>query len=186
MGEHKDVNLQAGDKINLYDKSRAKNHVFHVFEEPDGDRSWYSIQDKDGEDIFDTGEFLTGDMVDDALHGKPILVDDLDGNDPEIDHLMEDSDVKDYADLDETVFGVHNFEYQDVAGRTHNISSEDGEIYHHEVSDPTLEEHYQLTNIERNGKEIYNAKQAQKERAADREARQKEIDKVLNDPELPF
>lgn len=46
MGKHKDVNLQAGDKINLYDKSRDKNHVFHVFEEPDGDRSWYSIQDK--------------------------------------------------------------------------------------------------------------------------------------------
>lgn len=88
MGKHKDVNLQAGDKINLYDKSRDKNHVFHVFEEPDGDRSWYSIQDKDGEDVLDTGEFLTGDMVDDALHGKAILVDELDGNDPEIDHLM--------------------------------------------------------------------------------------------------
>lgn len=183
MGEHKDVNLQAGDKINLYDKSRDKNHVFHVFEEPDGDRSWYSIQDKDGEDVLDTGEFLTGDMVDDALHGKPILVDELDENDPEIDHLMEDSDVKDYADFDD---GGHAFEYQDVAGRTHNISSDDGEKYYHEVSDPTLEEHYQLTNIERNGKEIYNAKQAQKERAADREARQKEIDKVLDDPELPF
>ena len=132
MGKHKDVNLQAGDKINLYDKSRDKNHVFHEFEEPDGDRSWYSIQDKDGEDIFDTGEFLTGDMVDDALHGKAILVDELDGNDPEIDHLMEDDDAKDYADFDD---GGHDFEYQDVAGRTHNISSEDGEIYHHEVSD---------------------------------------------------
>ena len=33
MADKKGIQLQAGDKINLYDKSRDGNHAFHVYQE---------------------------------------------------------------------------------------------------------------------------------------------------------
>lgn len=161
---HKDVKLAPGDKVNVYDKSRDKNHAFHVYTEPDGNNTWYSVQDKDG------------------------LVDP---DDPLIKDLAERSDVTDRAEEDPaaSAAGAHEYQFTDRTGLKHDLWSDDGKSqYEHAVSDPNIKDHYQLTNIERDGKEIYNAKEAEAERERDEQALLHMDEPEQDDPsdDLPF
>lgn len=188
---HKDVKLAPGDKVNVYDKSRDKNHAFHVYTEPDGNNTWHSVQDKDGEAIFDTGNQLTGDDLADFMNGKVVEIGLVDPDDPLIKDLAERSDVTDLAeqDLAASAAGAHEYQFTDRTGLKHDLWSDDGKSqYEHAVSDPNIKDHYQLTNIERDGKEIYNAKEAEAERERDEQALLHMDEPEQDDPsdDLPF
>ena len=194
MGKHKDVNLQAGDKINLYDKSRDGNHAFHVYQEKADDNTvWSSIRDKDDETLLDTGEPVTAEDVSNLLKGKDVQIGQIDVNDPMIDSLKNRDDVLHTKEVDDFMksVGADGYEFDDSNGLHHELISDDGKKpFKHYVSDPSLKDHYLLKDIERGDKTLYQErddKQAARDAENDRKenAPREEEDYGVDD-DLPF
>lgn len=158
--------LQKGDKVHLFDKSRDKNHTFTVnvapFKEKNGKLGQLtSLEDKDGQSLLLSYTSLSPQQIDKALSGKfyPVkYAGPVDG----MQSAVTPEDItkaaklgKDFASEKAQAAGAHDYRYQDQGGRKHEIVTKDGKMYEYYMNDPQMSKQFKLTEITRDGKQIY-------------------------------